>query len=146
PILFQLSSCSLKIHPRNAVGKTIVRVECANIEEFSSPHFCPLKPGFHYVTGSGQPIKWNDKKPKEPKLDVKHHDKYLRINHYALRDEDFFLKRRLEPAKLGQGAYTVALITEHHRSFSLNKDFTIMNLIFNHHPKMYEEFWKTNTP
>lgn len=142
PILFQLSSCSFKTHPRNGIGKTILRVECSSIEEFSSPHFCPLKPDFHYVTGSGQPIKWNNKKPREPNLDVKHHEKYLRINHYALRDEDFFLKRRLEPAKLKQGAYTENLLIEHYHSFSQTKDFTIMNLIRNHHPKMYEEFWK----
>ena len=140
-LLFNLTACSLQSHPRNAVGKMIIRPECASINitpywwEFSmpySPHFCFLKEGGIYCNGSGDkiyPIQGEDFK-----TDGFTHAKYLRINHYTMRDESFFSNIRLERLRLMGKIEEAELNIEHNKHFSLVKDFAMINFLKKNYP------------
>lgn len=134
PILSRLIRCSSKNHSRNAVGKSIIRPECARIEALWTQHFCPLTEGV-YVDGDGnQTLTFCGTDLKSN--DGKNHSKYIRINHYAHRDENYFLNVRLP--RDGDPH----LMLEHHESFNLEKNYDILNLLKTHYPKQYKKFWK----
>ena len=122
-----------------------MRTHCARPSHFWSPHFCPLKEGCSYVNGSNESIgwtEWSSSGIQRPDVDGKHHDKYLRINHYSLRDEQFFHEKRMAPAKLKEREYTVDLLQEQHESFSIMKDYTINHFLLKNYPAAYDSFWK----
>ena len=140
-LLFNLTACSLQSHPRNAVGKMIIRPECASINitpywwECSmpySPHFCFLKEEGIYCNGSGEkiyPIQGEDFK-----TDGFTHAKYLRINHYTMRDESFFSNVRLERLRSMGKIEEAELNIEHNKHFSLVKDFAMINFLKKNYP------------
>ena len=145
PILCQLYGCSLKSHSKNSSGKTIVRTRCARPAHSWSPHFCPLQEGYFYVNGSCESmgwLLWTADGAQTPAVDGKHHGKYLRINHYSFRDEQFFLEKRMKPAILGEREYTVDLLKEQHNSFSIVKDYTIEQFLRKNYPETYQSFWE----
>lgn len=133
-MLSRLVSCSEKLHPRNCVGKTIVRPEAADPTKMWSPHFCPLKEGFEYVNGEGGKTLVLD--GTDLKTDGKNHEGFIRINHYALRDEKYFHNYRL-PRDSNPG-----LMHEHYEAFNLHKDYQILKFIRKNYPQMYEKYWK----
>ncbi|HSW73511.1 MAG TPA: glycosyltransferase family 92 protein [Chlamydiales bacterium] len=139
PIISKLTSCSFKHHPRNLVGKTILRPERTDIDKIWYEHYMPLLPDVPgYFDGNGEDLHYDG----TTLLDVpKHCDKYLRINHYNLRDENFYQNIRLPRAKSGVYGDPV-LFEEHHESFSLIKDQALINFIKKNYPEMYESFWK----
>ncbi len=120
PILFRLTACSLPSSSDNSVGKSIVRPEHVDIDSVWYPHHFPLKAGCKYANGDGQPLIF-----KETNLETngKHHSKFLCLNHYVLRDENFYRNSRLPKTK------NRPLLEEHYVSFSLTKDFSIINYI-----------------
>ena len=133
PMLPRLTRCSERNHGRNGVGKSIFRPECALIDEMWSQHHCPLKPGFTYVDGDGtQTLKavGVDWRP-----DGKHHDRYIRINHYALGDEAYFWNVRIK--RNGD----VPLYHQLHDQLNATKDFKILDVIKKNFPDFYKE-WK----
>ncbi len=134
PMLSRLTSCSTKSHPRNAVGKSIIRPEHAKIDAILSQHFCPLIDGV-YVNGDGNQtltFRGDDLISN----DGKNHSDYIRINHYAHRDENYFYNIRLPRDS------DPRLMLEHYKAFNLEKNYDILNLLEAYYPEHYNKFWK----
>lgn len=136
-MLFRLTACSKITHPANACGKSIIRPDKAIPDLLWTIHHCMLKPNDQYVTGSGEPITFNN---LDLNLDGVPHQKYLRINHYTMRDEHFFNTVRLERAK-GIGI-PLSLVMSQYRAFNKDQDDTIIKFIKEKHSKKYESYWK----
>ena len=96
PILMHLTASSHPLHPRNASGKSIVKVEDVVVEQVWSPHQLFLKEGACYYNGSGRPISF---KGVDLQVDPQHTSEYIQINHYSLRDENFYRNVRLPRTK-----------------------------------------------
>lgn len=139
PILFQLTSCAPEYHPRNTVGKSIVRPERVLIDESWMVHFYILEKDGLYFNGDGVPINYRKDDKNELDLDGRSHKKFIRINHYYLRDENFFQKVKYPRLKTRASE---AEIVEHYESFSKEKDYTLINFILKFYPEMYEKIWK----
>jgi FkbM family methyltransferase len=137
PTLFSLTACAEALHPRNSVGKSIVRPEHVRAEELWYAHHAVLKPGRAYCDGDGQPIPPGE---NQPELDGKHHASLIRLNHYPLRDESSF-----RSVRLGGGGRVVleqeALLWEHYEAFSQEHDETIAEFIRERHPARYRALW-----
>lgn len=144
PLLFKLTASSLQHHARNCVGKTILRPEFVDTNLVWYNHTCPLKKGGIYLNGSAEPIP--PAKGINIETDGKNHSKFIRINHYVMRDEDFYQNIRLYRAIHGyKEGYRLAdpqLIAEHNRDFSIVKDYAIINFIKKYHFEAYERIWK----
>lgn len=142
PLVFTLTSCSLKHHSKNCVGKTIIRPECASTKLLWYPHTCPLKEGFVYFNGSKQIMPFDG---INLKTDGKTHQELLRINHYVMRDKGFFENVRLARARNGYDGYSMSneqLILEENASFSLVEDRAIIRFIEKNYPEKAKEIWK----
>lgn len=143
PILFQLTSSSSKAHPRNGIGKSIVRPSAVNENNICYPHHFPLHLGKNYVNGIGNILGWDN---GQITLDGKHYDRFLRINHYCLRDENYYQNVRLKRKNFGYGGNRLTggrdLLIEHHASFSMFPDRQILKVIKKHYPNLTEEQWK----
>lgn len=140
PFLGKLFACSFRGHPKNCSGKSIVRPACVRTDDIWYPHHFPLQvSGCDYVNGDKEclPCDGNDLK-----TDGKHHDKYLRINHYVLRDEDFYENVRLARAKKGYGDGGLPLLLEHHELFSKLQDKKLIEFIQKNYPEKYATIWK----
>jgi hypothetical protein len=136
PYLFRLTACAERDHPCNAVGKSIVRPDRVRIPEVSYPHHFPLEPGATYYDGDGQALEIVD---SEPVLDAKHHDRYIRINHYPTRDENYFRGVRLQRTEgLPRESW---LEWEHYSEYSVSRDLAITEFIRDHHPSAYKALW-----
>lgn len=132
-ILSHIITTSLKNHPRNSVGKSIVRPEYLDKRYIWSVHFCLLKEGMQYVNGDAErTITFSEGNLAQ---DGKHHAKYIRINHYAFRDETYFRKTRL-PRDSDQ-----PLLLQMNEDFSLFPDYRILEMIKQYHPLEYKERW-----
>ncbi len=136
PILCRLTASSHIKYSKNRVGKSIVRPEDISIEETWYPHHFVLHPHAYYVNGNNEKLKLKED-GKSPVIDRRHHGKYMRINHYKLRDENFFHNVRM--ARCDQQG-KIALLKEY-KDFSLDQDFKIVDLIREHYPFMYRGFW-----
>ncbi len=134
PMLSRLIKCSSKNHPRNAVGKSIIRPECAKIDALWSQHFCSLTKGV-YVNGDGNQT-FTFRGDILMSNDGKNHSKYIRINHYAHRDENYFYNIRLprDPDP--------RLMQEHHKAFNSEKNYGVLDHLKAYYPENYNEFWK----
>lgn len=143
PILFDLTASSLKDHSRNTIGKSIVRPEFVDIDRIWYIHYCPLIEGSLYVNGDGENMA-----PFEGlRLDSDGftHTKFIRINHYVMRDKNYFENVRLARAREGYNGYRIGDIDrllEHNRDFSLIKNYDLIKFVKKYHPEMYEKFWK----
>lgn len=102
-------------------------------------HTAPLKPGSTCVNGDGDLISFEG---EGANWDSQMHDKYLRIHHYFLRDENFFLNRRLKLAQNGKRAYSEETLWEFHDLLSRRKELTMPEFIKKQHPEEYERIWK----
>lgn len=134
PLLSHLIACSMKNHPRNCVGKSIIRPEYAKLNAMWSPHFCSLNDGLEYVNGDGE--KTLSVRGDDLITDGKHHSKYIAVHHYAFRDEKYFREVRL-PRDSDPN-----LMIRMEEEFNVVKNYKILELIKKHHPKMYQEKWK----
>lgn len=141
--LFRLTSCSHPLHSVNAIGKSIVRPEYVQyeIEEEENEryiHHFPLKMSNVYCNGNCEEIPFDG---ENLLIDVYAHTRFLRINHYTMRDESFFHTVKFERNR-GVGV-SDDLTWEHYHAFNLYHDETIIYFIRTKHPAMYERFWKT---
>ena len=124
--IFTLTECSLVRHPANWNGKSIVRPDRICIKDVWNPHHFPLIPGSIYVDGSNEPMVHS--RENDPIPDGRHHDAFIRINHYALRDEAYFTNVRMANPTASQRN----LYKEHYSSFSLDKDTKIIWFLSRH--------------
>lgn len=136
PLLFRLTACNNKLHSTNGVGKTIVRPDCTNAEDLWNPHHCVLEAPNAYYDGDGKYIGSG----YEPALDGKGHTNVLQLNHYKMRDENYFRNVRLTRPGIEEW-----LLWEHYNAFNLEQDTTIIDFIMLKHPMMFEKFWKPFT-
>ena len=136
PILPHLTACAHPLHPRNAVGKSIVRPEHVRLESLWYPHHVVLVPEAHYEDGDGQPIPRDE---NGPVLDGKVHDRLIRLNHYGFRDENFF--RSVKLARSGGPFGEENLLWEHYEAFSQETDTAITGFIQERHPAAHEALW-----
>lgn len=134
PLLSRLTACSIKRHSRNHVGKSIVRPEYVDIHRIWYPHHFPLLKGAKYFDGDGNKTLIADGMDWKP--DRKHHDRYIRINHYAFRDEKYFREIRLPRDSHPQ------LILKQHHAYNRRQDRTILSFIKKRYPNQYKKLWK----
>jgi glycosyltransferase involved in cell wall biosynthesis len=132
-LLSHLLASSNKNHSRNCVGKTIFRPEYAEIHRMWSPHFCSLKQGAYYVNGSGG--KTIKAVGDDLITDGKHHSNFIRVNHYAFRDEGYFRSVRLPRDS------NPSLMIEMNEDFSLAPDYAILQMLKKYHPTEYQKYW-----
>jgi hypothetical protein len=121
-LLARLTSCSEREHSRNAVGKSILRPECADISQLWTQHFCLLKPGYTYVNGDGEHTINFER--SDLWTDGKIHDQFIRVNHYSHRDEAFFYRDRIY-----RDAGNIQLQLDHYEDFNKTQDRAILELI-----------------
>ena len=136
PLITQLLMCSLSTHSDNGIGKSIIRPEVIEIQDTWYPHHFRLKPEYNYVNGSNKQmtaVGW------DLKTDGFHHNKYLVIHHYCLRDEWFYQNARLAKAKKGIG--DISLLQEHHESFNSVPNNDAVDFLRKKHPKEFEQYW-----
>ena len=120
-MLPRLTFASLRNHPSNATGKSIIRTKCADLSQYHCQHYCALKPGYKYVNGSGgETLRFHG---SVLSTDGFTYDQFIRVNHYAHRDEAYFWGYRImshgDPNQL----------MEHYISFNQTQDFEILNFI-----------------
>ncbi len=137
-LLFRLSAVSKRSQPDNSVGKSIVRPDHVLADLCWYPHHFVIEQGSKYYDGDGNVMIHDG---HDLITDAMPHDKYIRINHYNMRDENFFHNVRMARARENQ--ISEKLIWEHYHEFNEERDFSIMNFIKKNHPKMYQSFWKT---
>jgi hypothetical protein len=139
PLLSKLTSCAVRDHSENSVGKSLVRPEAVNIDAIWYVHHFPLLSGF-YVDGGKNRLSFNVR--NDLVKNDQHFDAYLRINHYNLRDEHFYQTRRRPDAVEGRLVKKLDRLTEHHEAFSKDRDTTIVKYLKREHPAAYCERWK----
>ncbi len=141
PILMQLTAASHPLHSRNAAGKSIVKVDEVVIDLVWSPHQLVLKQGAQYYNGSGRPLYFNG---WDLQVDPQHTSDHIQINHYTMRDENYYHNVRLpkgKPQPLGEQQLELHLLEEHYQSFNYTQDHLMTNFLKNNYPTMYHTFW-----
>jgi hypothetical protein len=137
PILTRLTAASNPLHSRNASGKSIVKVDEVVIDQVWSPHQLALKPNAQYYSGSGRPLYF---KEGDLQVDPQHTSDLIQINHYAMRDENFYQNVRL-PKAISREYGELSLLQEHYRSFNYTQDRQMIKFLKKRHPAMYRSFW-----
>lgn len=137
-ILTRLTAASHPLHPRNSSGKSIVKVDDVIIDRVWSPHQLTLRQGAQYYNGSGQPLYFEG---DNLQVDPRHTSDYIQINHYAMRDENFYQNVRL-PKALAKEYSELELLKEHYQSFNETQDYQMKEFLKKKHPKMYKTFWR----
>lgn len=137
PILTRLTASSHLLHSRNAAGKSIVKVDDVVIDQVWSPHQLVLREGAQYYNGSGRHLYF---KGQDLQVDAQHTSDYIQINHYVMRDENFYQNVRL-PRAISKEYGDLSLLQEHYQSFNLTHDYQMINFLKEKHPSMYHTFW-----
>ncbi len=138
PIIHKLTTSSMKSYQKNGNGKSIFRPEEVELPEVHWVHWAMLKSGSNYMNGDGKSVIMTG---AEANWDWCLHDKYIRINHYFLRDENFFQEKRLALAQRKEGSYSEETLWEFYDLLSRIKDYSLLNFIKKEHPDKYKEFW-----
>jgi hypothetical protein len=133
PILLQLTAASSPFHSINASGKSIVKVDEVVIDHVWSPHQLVLRQGAQYYNGSGLPLYF---KGWDLQVDPRHTSDHIQINHYALRDENFYQNVRV-PRAISNIYAELAILQEHYQSFNDTQDYQMIIFLKKNHPAMY---------
>lgn len=137
PILTHLTKASDVFHSRNASGKSIVKVADTLIDLSWSPHQLVLKPTAQYYNGSGAPLRSIG---TDLQVDPVHTSDHIVVNHYVMRDENFYRQVRV-PRAISREYGEIHLLTEHYNNFNQSSDTTILEFLKKYHPDMYRTFW-----
>jgi hypothetical protein len=137
PILTRLKVASDPLHPRNAPGKSIVKVDDVVIDQVWSPHQHVLRKDAQYYNGSGRPLYFNG---SDLQIDPQHTSDHIQINHYVMRDENFYQNVRL-PKAISREYGEPSLLKEHYESFNATSDEQMIEFLQEKHPEMYHKFW-----
>jgi hypothetical protein len=130
PIIHRLTASCKKLHPKDGNGKSIWRPESVDVDNIFWVHSAPLKAGSIYLGGSGDPAD-----------DSRFQGNYLQLNHYFLRDENFFWDRRILFSRTGRGPYSETDLMNIREDFSNKKNYSMVRFLEKKHPKMYRKFW-----
>jgi hypothetical protein len=137
PILTRLTTASNLHHSRNASGKSLVKMEDVDIDQVWSPHQLVLKEGAQYYNGSGKPLYFRG---TDLQVDPQHTSDYIQVNHYVMRDENFYQTVRV-PRAVSKEYGELSLLSEHYQSFNHTQDYQIIRFLERYHPEMYHSFW-----
>jgi len=137
PILMHLTASSHPLHARNAAGKSIVKTDEVIIEQVWSPHQLVLREGAQYYDGSGYPLYF---KGTDLQVSSQHTSDLIQINHYVMRDENFYQNVRI-PKAISKEYGELSLLHEHYQSFNYTQDHQIIEFLKEQHPMMYQTFW-----
>lgn len=122
-VLQHLTACGDKYHFLNSVGKSIVRPDHIDIDAVWYPHhFVP----FHwakYYNGDGQEIQMVN---NDLKVVNQFHTRYLRINHYIMRDETFFWNVKLPRAEASNNGHA---LLRYYDDLNTRQDTTIIRFL-----------------
>lgn len=138
PILLRLLASSNLLHSCNASGKSIVRVDDVVIDQVWSPHQLVLREGAQYYNGSGKPLYF---KGMDLQIDPEHTSDHIQINHYVMRDENFYQNVRL-PRATSKEYGELSLLLEHYQNFNYTQDDQIIQFLKKYHPEMYYSYFK----
>jgi hypothetical protein len=139
PILTRLTACSDLFHPRNASGKSIVKVEDVWINQVWSPHQLVLYANAQYYNGSGQPLSFVG---TDLQINPSHTSELIQVNHYVMRDENFYQDVRM-PKAISKEYGELNLLKEHYKSFNHTHDYQMIEFLKEKHPTMYHTFWSS---
>lgn len=123
-MLMKLTACARPNHPKNLIGKSIVKPECTDPDKLWNTHHIILKSDAHYCNGDGQRLHFIG---PELQLDRKNHKQFIRLNHYYTRDEHFFHNTRLK--RIREIGIPEWLVWQHHHDFNKRQDYAITDLI-----------------
>lgn len=137
PIIVHLTASSFPFHPRNAAGKSIVKVDDVLVEQVWSPHHLALIQGAQYYNGSGELLYFNE---GDLQVDSLHTSDNIQINHYVMRDENFYQNVRL-PKAISKEYGELFLLLEHYQSFNSTCNYQMIDFLKKYHPLMYQKFW-----
>lgn len=141
PLFLELTRCSDKRFPRNWIGKSLVRPEAVDLKKpFDYVHFFQLLPGKNFVNGNLKPANIvNGLYHGYPR----HLDQFIRINHYALRDESYFLNTRMKRNNYGYGDNdgSKRLFLEHYEAFNKKSDKRAAHIIRKHKRNIDDNVW-----
>lgn len=140
-ILDKLISCSFSNHSRNAVGKSLVKLCDIDFNVKPTPHICFTKPNKLVFYGDGTRL-YNNGKPfihkKDLMPDGKHHDKYIRINHYFTKDKNFWKNIKLPRIKK-RGEHNLQMYLQQEKDFSIARDRKILLFLKKFHNAFYKK-------
>jgi hypothetical protein len=102
-----------------------------------SPHHLVLKQSAQYYNGSGRPLYFEG---TDLRVDPQHTSDFIQINHYVMRDENFYQNVRLPKAISGEYG-NLDLLKEHYQSFNYVQDYLMLDFIKHDHSAMYHTFW-----
>ncbi len=138
-MLKNLTACSNKSHPENHIGKSIVKPHQVSINRVGSAHHFPLKDGQQYLNANREKL---DGAHNYLSIDHKHHDSYIRINHYKMGDETYFHNVRLPRQK--KLNLSIPLTWDQYHAYNQEKDEKIITFLKEHHPQKYNELYNKN--
>lgn len=147
-LLGKLTACSARENRDNHNGKSLVRPDRVDLDDVWYPHHFPLVVGSTYADGSGGelPHRINPINMLPDLVPVAHRDRYIRINHYNLRDEGFYLRNRVPRAQAGSlPDKNLKQLMEHHRSFGIATDRRIIEFLSRRFPGGIEQWNKETT-
>jgi hypothetical protein len=138
PILTHLTRSSLVTHSRNASGKSIVKVDDVMIDAVWSPHQLVLKEDAFYFDGSNNQLFFRG---NDLQVTPYHTNACIQVNHYAMRDENFYQNVRL-PKAISKEYGELSLLLELYESFNECENFEMVEFLKSHYPDKYSSFWQ----
>src|SRR4029077_12944067 len=106
-------------------------------------HHFTLQAGARYMDGGGHTLSFGLCDGREDlRTTGRYFDTHLRINHYNLRDESFYVANRLTRARAGRlPGKSLERLLEHYDSFGKVQDWAILDFLKGRHSASYEAFW-----
>ncbi len=123
-ILLNLTRCALRGNIKNGNGKSLLRPDFVDLGKLFWHHYAALVDGAVYMDGDKNILHFNG---SQMDWNWKFHDKYIRINHYFTRDENFFSKKRIAVSK--NGSYSVAQLEDQNQQMNLTSDKKMINFL-----------------
>lgn len=151
PLLDKLTACSAVTHPDNLNGKSLVKPDRVDVDGAWTIHHFPILGDDRYLDGRDRELRFRINPTNlRPDLVVPgehREDLSIRINHYSLRDEGFYARNRVRRAgNRTLPGKSLERLTEHHRSFGVDRDIKILEFLSRHHPQAFEEHWNNGLP
>ncbi|MFZ4099756.1 MAG: glycosyltransferase family 92 protein [Chlamydiia bacterium] len=138
-LLGALTACSLKGHPNNFTGKVLVRPDKVVVPAINNVHWAPLLQSELYAKGDGTSV--SQEESSQSLMPVLQGDKLLVLNHYVMRDENFFWNYRI-PLYSG-GA---AICQNHYRQYASVPNDAMIRFLKKNYPEAWNLHWAPFVP
>jgi hypothetical protein len=144
-VLKNLTRAAVDNHDSHKVGKSIVKVADALPDKVWYLHFCPVLKGKKTVHGDASIFNGNDYDCwKTGRFDLSTYlmpkYKYLRINHYWTRDENWWINQKI-PRIVDKGYLpNIKNYWEQYKEFNQVEDKFIINFLKSNHTKFFNNY------